>query len=86
MRAVVSEKLPADLPEKRAHCLASGLIARYCSVSEAHLAGAGKELRDLLGDGNAETGDLRANRAGIDCAREAEDDERLARCCSDRGY
>jgi hypothetical protein len=86
MRAVVREKLPPDLPDKRAHCVASGLIARYCSVSEAHLAGAGKELRDLLGKGDAETSDLRANRAGIDCARQAENDHGLARCCSDRGY
>lgn len=86
MRAVVEQKLPTALPEKRAHCLASGLIARYCSVSEAHLAGTGKELRDLLGAGDAESGDLRANRAGIDCARQSQDDHALTRCCSERGY
>jgi hypothetical protein len=86
MRAVVEQKLPTALPDKRAHCMASGLIARYCSLSEAHLAGAGKELRDLLGKGDAESSDLRANRTGIDCAREVEDDQALARCCSDRGY
>ncbi|MGH8186767.1 MAG: hypothetical protein ACREUC_09405 [Steroidobacteraceae bacterium] len=82
----MEQKLPTALPEKRAHCLASGLIARYCSVGEAHLAGAGKELRDLLGAGDAESSDLRANRAGIDCARHAQDDQELARCCSERGY
>jgi hypothetical protein len=86
MRAVVEQKLPTMLPDKRAHCLASGLIARYCSVSEARLAGAGKELGDLLGKGDADSGDLQANRAGIDCARAAEDDQTLARCCSNRGY
>jgi hypothetical protein len=86
MRAVVEQKLPAAVPEKRAHCLASGLIARYCSVSEAHLAGAGKELRDLLGEGDAESSDLRANRAGIDCARRSQDDQELVRCCADGGY
>jgi hypothetical protein len=86
MRAVVRDKLPANLPDKRAHCLASGLIARYCSVSEARLAGAGKEFRDLLGAGDAESSDLRANRAGIECARQVEDDQGVARCCSERGY
>jgi hypothetical protein len=86
MRAVIREKLPADLPEKRAHCVGTGLIARYCSVSEAHLAGTGKELKDLLGRGDAEASDLRANRAGIACARAAENDQGLARCCTERGY
>jgi hypothetical protein len=86
MSAVVRDKLPAGLPEQRAHCLASGLIARYCSVSEAHLAGVGKEFRDLLGAGDAESSDLRANRAGIECARRAEDDHGVARCCSERSF
>lgn len=86
MRAVLQEKLPTDLPEKRAHCLAGGLIARYCSLSEAYLAGAGKELRDLLGAGDAQWTDWRADRVGIDCARVAADDLELASCCSVRGY
>lgn len=86
MQAVVQDKLPSGLPDPRAHCLASGLIARYCSGSEAYLAGAGKELRDLLGDGDAEWADWRADRAGIDCARSASNDDALATCCADRGY
>lgn len=86
MRTVVNEKLPADLPDARAHCLATGLIARYCSVSEAYLAGAGKELHDLMGGGDAEWSDWRADRAGIDCARSATDDAAVASCCSSRGY
>lgn len=50
------------------------------------MAGAGKELRDLLGAGDAEWSDWRADRAGIDCARRANDDNALAKCCEDRGY
>lgn len=86
MKAVVQEKVPTGLPDSRTHCLASGLIARYCSGSEAYLAGAGKELRDLLGAGDAEWRDWRADRIGIDCARSAPDDTALAKCCEERGY
>ena len=86
METVVREKLPANLPDKRAHCLAGGLISRYCSVTEAYLAGAGKEIRDLLGHGDAEWGDWRADRVGIECARESADDDAVAECCSQRGY
>lgn len=86
MKAVVQEKVPTGLPDTRTHCLASGLIARYCSGSEAYLAGAGKELRDLLGTGDAEWSDWRADRAGIACARHAPNDTALATCCEQRGY
>lgn len=86
MRAVLEEKVPAGAPDKRTHCLASGLIARYCSVSEAYLAGLGKELRDLVGAGDAEWGDWRADRAGVGCARAVADDAELAECCAARGY
>ena len=86
MEAVVTNKLPANLPDEHAHCLASGLIARYCSRSEAYMAGIGKELRDLLSPGDAEWRDWRADRAGVACAREAKDDAELASCCAARGY
>src|ERR1044072_2285186 len=77
MQAVLQERLPQNLPDKRAHCLAGGLIARYCSITEAYLAGAGKEVRDLLGHGDAEWADGRADRAGIALARGALDDRSL---------
>ena len=86
MQAVLHQKLPADLPDKRTHCLAGGLISRYCSVSEAYLAGAAKEVRDLLGHGDAEWADWRADRVGIECARESTDDAAVAACCLARGY
>jgi hypothetical protein len=87
MEAVIKEKLPADLPDKRAHCIASGLISRYCSITEAYLAGAGKEMRDLLSSGDSAEGkDWRADRVGIECARETADDAAVAECCAKRGY
>ena len=86
MKSVVQEKVPTGIPDSRAHCLAAGLIARYCSGTEAYMAGAGKELRDLLGAGDAEWSDWRADRIGIDCARRASDDAALATCCEERGY
>jgi hypothetical protein len=86
METVVANKLPSDLPDERAHCLASGLIARYCSQSEAYMAGIGKELRDLFGPGDAQWRDWRADRTGIACAREAKDDAGIASCCASRGF
>jgi hypothetical protein len=83
MAEVLRQKLPANLPDKRAHCIASGLITRYCSPTEAYIAGIGKEVRDLLGRGDAEWGDWRADRVGVSCARHAGDDEALAACCSE---
>jgi hypothetical protein len=50
------------------------------------MAGIGKELRDLLGPGDAEWRDWRADRVGISCSREAKDDADVASCCSARGY
>jgi hypothetical protein len=82
MTAVLREKLPANLPDKRAHCLASGLIARYCSPPEAYLAGIGKEAKDLVGAGDFERADWRADRKGVECARHADGDEALTACCS----
>jgi hypothetical protein len=82
MSAVLKQKLPTNLPDKRAHCLASGLIARYCSLSEAYIAGVGKEVRDLLGPGDFEWADWQADRVGIACARHAESDEAIADCCT----
>ena len=86
MQAVLHDKLPSGLGDKREHCLAGGLISRYCSITEAYLAGAGKEVRDLLGHGDAEWADWHADRVGIACARGSADDKSLAECCTQRGY
>lgn len=81
MQAVVAQ-VPDELGDQQKHCLASGLIARYCSVAEATLAGTGKELRDLFTGGDASWADLRSNRQGRRCARDAGDDAALADCCA----
>lgn len=86
MQAVLREKMPENLPnDDYAHCVASGLIARHCSTAEAYLAGAGKELRDLFGPGDAQWRDWQADRAGIACARRVNSDEALTACCAQRG-
>jgi len=84
MRAM-RDQLPSGLPDKQAHCLASGLIARHCSVAEAYLAGAGKEITDLFDGGDAEWADWRADRIGVACARHAVDDAGVQRCCEPLG-
>jgi hypothetical protein len=85
MQAVVA-RLPPRLPDKRAHCRAAGMIARYCSVPEAYIAGAGKEVRDAFTGGDAEWADWRADRVGIRCAQRSADDAELFACCAGRGY
>jgi|SRR5918993_252047 hypothetical protein len=86
MSAVLREKLPADASDKHMHCLAAGLIVRYCSVSEAYIASLAKEGRDLLSRSDVEWADWRADRAGIRCSRHAKDDTELASCCATQGY
>lgn len=81
MHAALQDRLPEKLPDAQAHCIAAGLIARYCSITEASLASIGKELKDLLGPGDAEWRDLGSDRAGIRCARGATNDGELRECC-----
>lgn len=80
-RAAVNSSVPEGIPDKRAHCLATASIARNCSVTEAYGAGVGKELKDLFSAGDAEWGDLRADAAGVRCARAATGEIDLQACC-----
>lgn len=82
MRAVVRDQVPTHIPDKQAHCLAAGMIARYCSRSEAYIASVGKEFTDLFDGGDAEWGDLVADRIGIRCEGTASSDAALQRCCA----
>ncbi|MEJ0005416.1 MAG: hypothetical protein WDM77_03280 [Steroidobacteraceae bacterium] len=82
LRAVVREKLPQPLPDKQAHCLAAGLIVRYCSRAEAYLAGYGKEFTDIFDGGDPEIGDIKADLIGIRCATSAHTTSDLAGCCA----
>jgi hypothetical protein len=82
MRAVVRDKLPQPLPDKQAHCLAAGLIARDCSRAEAYIAGYGKEFTDIFDGGDPEIGDIRADLMGIRCASASTTTHELASCCA----
>jgi hypothetical protein len=81
MQRVRDEKLPVGLNDAMKHCLAAGLIARYCSRSEAWMASVGKEVEDLFGPGDAEWGDLVSDRHGRTCARSSSSDQELRECC-----
>ena len=80
MQSVVT-RVPSELNDKQAHCLAAGLISRYCSRTEANFAAVGKELKDLFSAGDADWADWRADRAGIRCAQNAVSDEAVSECC-----
>ena len=81
MQATLDQRLPDELPNDMAHCMAAGLIARYCSRSEAWMASVGKEAKDAVSGGDAEWRDLTADRVGMKCAREVSTDEALKACC-----
>jgi hypothetical protein len=81
VQSVLMRHVPAGLNDKQAHCLAAGLISRYCSRTEANMAAAGKEIADLFDAGDAEWADWRADRAGIRCAKAAISDEAVSECC-----
>jgi hypothetical protein len=80
-RAAIDQHLPSNLPDKLAHCIAGGLVARYCSPTEARLAGLAKELRDMFGHGDAEWSDWTATRAGVRCAGDGADPGAIVACC-----
>lgn len=85
MQAAIRDRLPTGVSDAELHCIAAGLIARYCSVTEASLASVGKELQDLLGSGDAAWADLAADRRGIRCARQSQENSDLLQCCSGAG-
>jgi hypothetical protein len=85
-RAAVAAVVTEDMSDKRKHCTGAGSIAALCSVAEARLAAYGKEAADALGDGDAESEDLRADRAGIECARRDPSREAVFECCAAAGY
>jgi hypothetical protein len=78
--ALADHDLDLSANDAEAHCIAAGLIALRCSVTESWIAGIGKELRDLLGRGDAEIADLRSDARGVACARSTEKGG-LDACC-----
>ena len=65
MQAAVAKADFERQPDDVAHCTAAGLIARYCSVTEAGLASIGKEIRDLFTAGDAQWRDLMSDKRGV---------------------
>jgi hypothetical protein len=81
MQRVRDEMLPAGMDDETKHCVAAGMIARYCSRAEAWMASYGKEIEDAFGHGDAQWSDIQADRRGVTCARAASSDEQLRQCC-----
>jgi len=81
MQRVRDEKLPVGMSDEMKHCVAAGLIARYCSRTEAWMASVGKEIEYVFGPGDAQWADIQADRSGMTCARAASSDEQLRECC-----
>src|SRR5262245_49561187 len=81
-QVAVERDLRAGLPDKLEHCIAGGLIARYCSPTEARLAGVGKEIRDAFTGGDVELADIEATWAGVRCAQDVQDAKAIEQCCA----
>jgi hypothetical protein len=85
-RAAVAEVVTPEMTDKRKHCAGAANIAARCSVLEARLAYYGKEAADALGAGDPELEDLRADRAGLACARTDPAPTAVLACCAAAGY
>jgi len=81
MQAAVAKVDLQHQPDTVAHCTAAGLIARYCSLTEAGMASIGKEIRDLFTAGDAQWRDLMSDKRGVKCARQSRNDQELSTCC-----
>lgn len=76
----------SGMVDDRKHCLASGVIAIRCGEFSAFLAGWGKEAADIFGPGDPSWHDLKADRAGRNCARLSTDEVAIPECCMKSGY
>ena len=54
--------------DKAKHCSVSCILNLDCSATEVYLFGLGKELADLLGAGQPDENDIKANQIGIDAS------------------
>ena len=89
--ALVDRALDADARRRAAVAEADNLRAEQKSLGKlvgkaageekAQLLARGKELADLVGPGDAEWADWRADRLGLECARTAPDDAAVDACC-----
>lgn len=72
--------------DKFKHCGVSCYLTFKCRPGQVRLVGYFKELKDLLGPGNAEIADIKANSYGIKIAKKkyAVSNEDCARLCDER--
>ncbi len=70
----IFKKMYEPLPQKDKfkHCAVSCGLTLMCGPAEATAVGVLKELFDLVGPGNADWADLKANRTGIRLALKSE--------------
>ena len=67
-RSFYQELKPLPVSDKTKHCALSCYLALRCGALESFNVGLVKEILDLLGAGNPEVADLRANQQGITMA------------------
>lgn len=71
--------------DKFKHCAVSCYLALRCSAAEVKTVGVLKEFRDLLGYGNPEMADIKADFFGVNLAEKkvARHDEDCSRICDE---
>ena len=72
--------------DKFKHCAVSCYLALRCPAGQVRAVGVLKEFRDLLGYGNAEIADIKADFYGVKLAKKkiAQHDEDCSRICDER--
>lgn len=83
VKPLVAKVNAPNARDKFKHCSVSCMLTLRCGTLDAYSAGLLKELLDMMGMGNPETADIRANKAGISFAknREATNDEECMELC-----
>ncbi|TDP55201.1 hypothetical protein C8D79_0246 [Bacteriovorax stolpii] len=83
VKPLVAKVNAPNARDKFKHCSVSCMLTLRCGTLDAYSAGLLKELLDMMGMGNPETADIRANVAGITFAKkkEATNDEECMDLC-----
>nr|BDT29432.1 hypothetical protein BHI3_28980 [Bacteriovorax sp. HI3] len=83
VKPLVAKVNAPNARDKFKHCSVSCMLTLRCGTLDAYSAGLLKELLDMMGMGNPETADIRANVAGITFAKnkEATNDEECMSLC-----
>jgi hypothetical protein len=72
--------------DKFKHCAVSCYLTLRCSAMQVRTVGVLKEIRDLLGEGNPEVADIKADFYGVKLAKKkiARHDDDCSRICDER--